>query len=382
MLDSIGAAVRLVKTMYELAKALAGEVKTSLFLAVARSGWMSTNAAHFKDGDLLLSPGGSWESRSYCAAVARLKERAALKFVPLIYDLIPYKFPHFFPHYFPPRFKDWLAQTLRLSDAIVTISENSRRDIVHFATVHGIRRPPVEVIRLGDTATIRARAIRPAQLPEAGAPYVLCVGTLEVRKNHALLYYLWRRLTSEYGPAVPRLLIAGSAGWLTHELRYQIEQDPVVRDKIVVLSEVTDSGLSWLYQNCLFTVYPSHYEGWGLPLAESLAHGKYCIASGTSSLPEVGGDLVSYHDPVDLAQCQALVIRAWFDNEYRAHREQLIQRHFRATSWEGCARRLWAILQTRVHAQPATLSPCSHAAAPGGTVSSLHSDNGQETTHD
>jgi glycosyltransferase involved in cell wall biosynthesis len=263
----------------------------------------------------------------------------------LLYDLIPYKLPHFFPRYFPAVFQDWLAQMLALSDQIVTISENSRRDIADFIAEHRTKHPPIAVIRLGDTATIRAATARPQQLPENAGRYVLCVGTVEVRKNHALLYQLWRRLAAEHGAALPPLVIAGQPGWLTRELHYQIKWDPAIRDKIILLPDLTDGGLNWLYQNCLFTVFPSHYEGWGLPIAESLAHGKYCIASGTSAMPEVGGDLVSYHNPLDLAACRALVVRALFDEAYRIQREELIQRRFRPTSWQDCARSLWAILR-------------------------------------
>jgi glycosyltransferase involved in cell wall biosynthesis len=95
--------------------------------------------------------------------------------------------------------------------------------------------------------------------------------------------------------------------------------------------------LEWLYQNCLFTVYPSHYEGWGLPVIESLARGKHCVASSSSSLPEAGGQWCDYHDPLDFVACHRLIARAAFDSDYRESKEQAIRDGYRPASWDECA---------------------------------------------
>ena len=92
--------------------------------------------------------------------------------------------------------------------------------------------------------------------------------------------------------------------------------------------------------DCLFTVYPSFYEGWGLPVAESLAFGKLCVASSASSLPEVGRDFVDYHDPHDVAEATARIQRAIFDAAYRGSREKSISERFRARSWGESAAEL------------------------------------------
>src|SRR5262249_50214974 len=77
-------------------------------------------------------------------------------------------------------------------------------------------------------------------------------------------------------------------------------------------------------------------EGWGLPVAESLSVGKYCVASGTSSLREVGGDLLDYHDPFDLDEAVRLIERAAFDPEFLARKEAAIRERFRDTGWNAC----------------------------------------------
>jgi hypothetical protein len=143
---------------------------------------------------------------------------------------------------------------------------------------------------------------------------------------------------------MPRLVIAGQAGWLCNELVYQMRHDPIVQDSIVFLHGLHDGHLNWLYERCLFTIYPSHYEGWGLPVSESLAHGKFCVASSSSSIPEIAGDLLEYHDPYDFDGCKNLIAKALFDEAYRAERERRVRAGYRPTSWAATAEQVWQSL--------------------------------------
>jgi glycosyltransferase involved in cell wall biosynthesis len=310
-------------------------------------------AMHCAPGDVLLTAGGSWEQPGYYDVVGSLKAAAGVRVVPVVYDLIPHKFPQFFPHYFPPMFRAWLAELVREADQVVAISESTKRDLAVFSEERGLPSPPCAVIRLGDTPNPSARARVPRNWAERAAePFVLSVGTIEIRKNHLLLYQVWRRLLEERGEAVPPLVMAGQRGWLSGDLQYQMHYDPQVQDRVVILDGLTDEELTWLYRHCLFTVYPSYYEGWGLPVAESLSHGKYCITSNTSSLPEIAGDLVGLHDPLDFTACKALVERALFDPGFRRACEERVRAHYRPTSWRDTAGRLRGIL-----AEPAALGP-------------------------
>lgn len=121
------------------------------------------------------------------------------------------------------------------------------------------------------------------------------------------------------------------------ELLYGIRRDRQVNRLIVHLQSVTDDELAWYYKNCAFSIYPSMYEGWGLPVAESLSIGKYCIASGATSIPEIGGDLVDYFDPIDYPACYRLVHRAVTDPHYVRLREEQIRAGYRASTWRGTA---------------------------------------------
>jgi hypothetical protein len=82
------------------------------------------------------------------------------------------------------------------------------------------------------------------------------------------------------------------------------------------------------------------YEGWGLPIAESLAAGKYCIAGNATSLPEVGGDFIDYFDPMDYPACYRLVHRAVTDPGYVRQREERISAGYKTSTWRMAAERV------------------------------------------
>jgi glycosyltransferase involved in cell wall biosynthesis len=198
-----------------------------------------------------------------------------------------------------------------------------------------------------------------------GEAFVLCVGTLEVRKNHQLLYHLWHRLVELSGDRVPPLVLAGRPNWGTAELLGQIAADPVVRGRLILLATPTDAELLWLYRHCLFTLFPSYYEGWGLPVAESLAHGKYCICSRAASLPEIAGELIDYHDPFDLVGCQQLVERALFEPGFLPTRQGRVRDGFRTTTWEQCGEQVRNALERQLSLEFRSLrQDCSPATRP------------------
>jgi hypothetical protein len=295
--------------------------------------------------DLVVSLGGGWTQKNSAEVCERLHARMGFRSAHLIYDMIPLLHPQFFPDFMYPDFDGWMVPTARYMDLAVAISEHTKRDLAEFCRQRGLRTPPTEVVRLGE-------GISPVPAPDyppvtdafdPREPFVLCVGTLEVRKNHHLLYHVWRRLAERLGDAAPKLVIVGSRGWLADDILHMIRTDPLTKGQIVVIPHCDDAQLRWLYQQCLFTVYPSHYEGWGLPIAESLAFGKHCVCSNTSSMPEIAPGLVEMHDPCDLPGCLELVTKA-LDPAYRAAREARVRAKFVHTPWSETGRQFAEIL--------------------------------------
>jgi glycosyltransferase involved in cell wall biosynthesis len=295
--------------------------------------------APFATGDAVLIPGGWWDDAASFPILREYKQKTGLRVAYVIYDLIAYRLPQLLSPALPGAFMRHVPDVLDLADTIGTISENSRRDLLALAADLGKPAPPMRVLRLGDDAVRGQESVCPRGLPAGWEtkPFVLTVGTVESRKNHRLLYQVWRQLIEQFGPTVPPLVIAGGFGWLTGDLRHEIETDPLTREHLHFLPQLADAELDWLYEHCLFTLYPSHYEGWGLPVAEGLARGKYCIASSASALPEVGGDLIDYHDPLDFVECFQLVKRALFEDGFVQRREERLRREYRVHSWSECA---------------------------------------------
>ena len=140
---------------------------------------------------------------------------------------------------------------------------------------------------------------------------MLVVGTLESRKNLWRLVQAWDRLTREDGLEMPRLIFAGKQGWFNEDLMDWMRASGNLRGWVQFVEGPTDAELAYLYRNCLFTATVSLYEGWGLPIGESLGFGKTAVVADNSAMPEVGGDLVTYCDATSIASiadaCRKLI---------------------------------------------------------------------------
>ena len=192
------------------------------------------------------------------------------------------------------------------------------------------------------------------------ARYVLFVSTIEIRKNHRLLVRVWQRLLERHGADfVPSLIFAGQIGWLVDGLLAELEASEYLNGKIILLRSLSDAQLRHAYRSCLFTVFPSLCEGWGLPIAESLAHGKFCVASNRTSIPEVGGHLVDYFDPSNEDDALAKIERPLIEPGYLAAREAQLRAEYRPRSWAECANALIGALDQTVpqDSQAVTRSP-------------------------
>lgn len=179
-----------------------------------------------------------------------------------------------------------------LADMIVAISHHTKkRFLENFPHVPEER---VVVSHLGNRLPVEGTETPITDVP-SDIPFFLAVGTLEPRKNLRRLLSAYQiYLTNSESPK--HLVLAGSNGWLESDLPQYIS-DLNLNGKVHVLGYVSDATLRWLYKSCWAFVYPSIYEGFGLPVLEAMAAGAATITSNTTSLPEIGGDAVLYADP-------------------------------------------------------------------------------------
>ena len=314
-----------------------------------------TGADPFGDaapGDVLLLLGETWGQHDL-ALLRAMKRRKSIRIAALCQDLIPMKLPQFFESGAMVErvraFGQFLAQD---ADLVIAISQATAADIADEARPLGGVKGRLATIRLGEDFDLSVKPDRPAALGELAADsFVLSVSTIQRRKNFELLYRLWRRFCEAALPDLPKLVIVGSKGFGSEVLLRQIAEDPVTRGSILLLHQASDAELAWLYRHCLFTLYPSFYEGWGLPVSESLAHGKLCLASDRSSLPEAGQGLARHLDPTDDDAWAEAIRELLAHPALIAAAQETIRAQFRPMTWRQSAEALAAPLQELL-AQP------------------------------
>ncbi len=259
-----------------------------------------------------------------------------------------------YPEGAEPRLAAYLSRSVphsvREADLVLGDSENTRQDIIELLGVHPDR---VEVVYPGVGREFRIIEDRQALEPVARAygihlPFILSVGTLEPRKNLGTLldaYALLRRGSS----LDHKLVIAGGKGWLYDGVFSHVEELALKND-VLFLDYVPEEHLPALYNLSDLLVFPSLYEGFGLPPLEAMACGTPVITSDGSSLPEVVGEAGLMVPARDCAALAAMMGRVLSDSELRG---ELVTRGLvRAAqfTWEAAGKRLLTIYR-KLHEQ-------------------------------
>ncbi len=252
-----------------------------------------------------------------------------------IHDLAFIRFPQTFRAY--NRIYLDLATRLsaRRASRILAVSEHTKREVVGLLGI-----PPERVIVTPNAARSHFRPPAPAAIEQLRARYglperfVLYVGTLEPRKNLTTLLEAFA-LVSRSVPDVP-LLIGGGKGWMCEPIFVRLEQLNL-RDRVKFAGYIPEEELPLWYAAATVFVFPSIYEGFGMPPLEAMACGTPVITSNTSSLPEVVGDaglMVAPTDPIALAEA---IRRVLVDADLRAELRQRGLVRARRFSWADTA---------------------------------------------
>lgn len=218
------------------------------------------------------------------------------------------------------------------ADMVVAISHYSRQRFLetfpHFPPERAV------VAHLGNRLSVAGPETPPSNLSQ-NQPFFLAVGTLEPRKNLRRLLAAYRRYVDQTPEPKP-LVVAGGQGWMEADLNTYIDSLQI-QHHVQVLGFVSDASLRWLYRHCWAFIYPSLYEGFGLPVLEAMAAGAATITSQTTSLPEVGGDAALYIDPLEEASITT-ALQQVEDGEYRNSLRERGQHQAQRFSWELTAK--------------------------------------------
>jgi glycosyltransferase involved in cell wall biosynthesis len=265
--------------------------------------------------------------------------RCKVPIVVTVHDVSFLEHPEYFPHGRAWQLQRTVRRTVELAARILTVSEFSRRSILK---VYGdLDEDKVVVI-----PNAAGPAFRP--LPRAAAapqvarrfgistPFVLAVGDLQPRKNQIGLIRAFARLASAYPQLRHNLVLAGKETWFAGRVR-DAARESGVADRIQFTGFVSDDELQQLYNACDLFVFPSFYEGFGLPALEAMACGRAVACSNVTALPEVVDSAAILFDPYSTDEMVRALADLLLDADLRARMERLGTQRAAQFSWQKAA---------------------------------------------
>lgn len=173
--------------------------------------------------------------------------------------------------------------------------------------------------------------------------YWLSVGTIEPRKNQRRMVEAYARYRALGGAPMP-LVLAGGNGWLMEDFQHHLNELGVT-DQVILTGYVSDDELIWLYRNCYTNIYPSLFEGFGLPVLEGMQFGAPTIASTSTSIPEVAGDAAILLEPEDIEGLAQAMLRLCREKEQRSKLSEQARSRAAGFDWKKSAATLFQLYE-------------------------------------
>lgn len=253
----------------------------------------------FQPGDCVISVGLDWDTRSL-EYLSRIKAEIDIRIITCIYDLIPVTNPEFIANE---------RHSLLLMKHFTLVAKNADLVFVNSKTVEdhfkifcleiGIPAPNIARIPWGFEEFSSLSPTQPIEVNSEVLPFVLAVGTFEIRKNYSLIQNMVNHAHDKQ-ISIPKIVIVGRAGWGTVELQSSLRLNKTWNEKVIWLSNVSDSELKWLYNHATAYINPSFDEGFGLPIVEAINAKVPVILSDIAIFRELFSDatFASPNDPV------------------------------------------------------------------------------------
>lgn len=247
-------------------------------------------------------------------------ERTGIRTVVTIHDLIFLKFPKLYPFIDRILYKKKYLHSCRIADKVVAVSEQTRRDLMELA---GVAEQKITVIHQGCSPVFKESVSKEKkeeirqryQLPQQ---FVLNVGAMEERKNQILILEAMRSCHTDF-----HLVIAGRETEYARQLKAYIQQYHLEK-RVTLLPDVPVSDLPALYQTASLFIYPSLFEGFGIPIIEAMQSGLPIIATTGSCLEESGGEGSLYVSPYN---AEELAHQISYVLEDESQRERMLEKN-------------------------------------------------------
>ncbi|MGB3975381.1 MAG: glycosyltransferase family 1 protein [bacterium] len=262
-------------------------------------------------------------------------KRSRAAYVVTIHDLAPFRFPETNTLKYNLYWKFMTRSAVKRADRIIAVSEFTRKDIIDLFPTSENR---IDVVPEAAAACFVPGEPTVERLESLGVrkPYFLTAAKYEPRKNLERCVRAFMLGPARFHPDI-KLVIAGAMGWKNKNLERYL-QEKGVQDRVVLTGYLERSVLVEIIQGAEAVLVPSIYEGFGLPVLESMACGTPVICSDAGSLPEIGADAALYFDPYDIESMATVMNKFLFDSEMQIDlRRQALERAVEF-SWTQAAR--------------------------------------------
>jgi glycosyltransferase involved in cell wall biosynthesis len=255
-----------------------------------------------------------------------------------VHDVSFLEHPDYFTKFRSVQLRWTVQRTVREAACVLTPSEFSKRSILD---AYGLEESKVKVLPNGVNSTFRPIARETAQSWvrssfRLAAPFILTVSDLQPRKNHLGLIHAFEQLLRAHPELPHHLVFVGKETWYAPVIREAAAKSEL-RDRIHFTGFVSDQDLLHFYGACDIFVYPSLYEGFGLPIIEAMACGRAVACSSTSAMPEVADSAALLFDPHSTADVFRAMRDLLLNPELRLRMERLGTQRAAMFSWEKTA---------------------------------------------
>jgi glycosyltransferase involved in cell wall biosynthesis len=265
-----------------------------------------------RNDDCLVLLDSSWHDQSLFSVVAELKHRG-VRIVAVVYDTIPIRHRRFCEPNLVDVFDNWFNQMIEMADAFVCISRwvsKEVQDEVQNRIGHQkMREKAYSWFHLGSELDQKsAQQVLSNEIKlcfNKSVTTFIVVGTIEPRKNHALIMEAFEKHWANGGQS--RLSVIGRVGWMCDDVVSRLKSHPENGRRLFWFNNAGDDELEFAYQNADALIFSSFVEGFGLPLVEGLQRGLPAIASDIPVFREVAGDFAEYFDPNNASDLCAII---------------------------------------------------------------------------
>lgn len=267
-----------------------------------------------------------------------------IKHIMLVHDLIPSLFPEYLNNFRKKTYQKLTENAIKKADRLITVSKRTEKDLIQYLGIDGekITANNIDVDEIYKNLAPEEDSRKVLKKYKLKPGYMMGGGGLEVRKNVEgvirAYHFLWEKNKKEkFIDELPKLIVYGKL--LPQLAPLVTDAEKLVKElnltkQVKLLDVVAQKDLPALYKNCSVFVYPSFYEGFGLPVLEAMSQGKPVITAKTSSLPEVGLDSVLYCDPDNTHEMAKIMQKVLLDKNLRESLSQRALVRSKEFSWD------------------------------------------------